>query len=285
MNGTPPADTPFVLLGGTGAPAHLAPANGFPPQVYLPLVDALGPTVRVKALIPRAMRATEPPPPDLTWHTLADEMAAQLLARGWEDLIGIGHSLGGVMTLLAAVKHPGLFRCLVLMDPVIFPQPFLWVVRIMRGLGLKHRLPLVRAAQRRRRTFPDRERARARYARHPFFRNWHPAAFDAYIRYGLREREEGGVELAYAPEWEAAIFASVPADIWRWVPQVRLPVLLLYGEQSDTLRPAAVRRLRRAWPHARIVAVNDAGHMFPMEKPEETARLIQAYLETMCGEG
>ena len=266
-------------FGGAGARVHLAPANGFPPHVYQPLMDALRDILHFYALIPLPMRVGTPPPPELDWHLLAHEMAERLREAGLKEIIGMGHSLGGVISLLASIRHPDLFRALVLMDPVILPRLFTWALRALRAIGLGHRFPLVQAALRRRRVFSSREEAAQRYRAHPFFRNWHPAAFAAYIEHGLRERADGQVELAYPPEWEAAIFNTSPTDIWEWVPRVSVPVLLLYGERSNTFRPPALRRLERIWPQAQFVAVPNAGHMFPMERPQETADLIREHLE------
>ncbi len=271
----------FHDFGGQGALAHLAPANGFPPQAYTPFVAELRDLFHVRALLPLPMRADGPPPPHLDWHLLAEEMAQRLQEAGMRDLVGFGHSLGGVMSLLAAIRHPGLFRALVLLDPVIFPRGFAFLLRVLRLLGLGDRFPLVRAARRRRRVFSSRQEAAARYRRHPFFGGWVPDAFEAYVEYGLRPRPDGRVELAYPPEWEAAIFDTSPTDIWRWVPRVEVPVILLYGERSNTFRPAALRRLQRQWPHARFVPIRDAGHMFPMEKPTEAARLLREHLDAL----
>ena len=40
------------------------------------------------------------------------------------EIIGMGHSMGGILTLLLAEKYPGLFDRLILLDPVFFPVPF-----------------------------------------------------------------------------------------------------------------------------------------------------------------
>lgn len=267
-----------LVLGGEGQPAHLAPANGFPPQVYLPLLRPLWTQIRVYATIPLPMRTQTPPPRCLDWKALADEMAGHLQRAGLAGLVGLGHSMGGTLSVFAAARQPGLFRALVLLDPVIFPYRILAPLALLRALGLKDRFPLAVQARRRRDRFASPEEAGARYRRHPFFRHWHPEALAAYLTHGLRPTAAGGWQLAYPPAWEAAIFASTPLDVWRWVPRVRVPTLVVYGERSNTFRPAALRRLQRHWPHARFVALPGAGHMFPMERPEETAQVIAAWL-------
>ncbi len=265
----------WVSLGGRGRRAHFASANGFPPQVYRVLFEHLTDVLRVEAVLPLAMRAAGPPTQELAWQYLADPLALRLQTLGYAGAVGMGHSLGGVLTLFMAAKYPRLFSALVLMDPVIFPRRILWPMQVLRILRLQSRFPLVQAARRRRRVFSSREAMLAHYQRRSFFARWDVRALEAYVRYGTREREDGRVELAYPPEWEAAIFASVPTDVWRWIPRVTLPVLVLYGEHSNTFRRPALRRLRRNWPHARFVPIPDAGHMVPVERPEETAAAIR----------
>ena len=142
--------SPLCFLGGEGPhPAHLAPANGFPPQVYLPLLRPLFERLTVHAVVPLPMRTVAPPPRHLDWKALADEMATHLQQRGLAGLIGIGHSLGGTLSLYAAARHPGLFRALVLLDPVIFPYRLLAPIALLRLLGLKERFPLAVRARRR----------------------------------------------------------------------------------------------------------------------------------------
>lgn len=268
----------WVRFRGEGRAAHLAPANGFPPQVYAPMLDALAEHLAPFALQPYAMRAPVPPPRDLEWVALADEMAHHLRARGARDLIGLGHSLGGVLTLMAAVRDPGLFRAIVLMDPVFLPPWALLGMCVLRLFRQEHRFYLAQKALRRRREFPHREAARQRYRTRALFRRWDPAALDAYVQYGLRPRPQGGVALAYDPAWEAAIFARVPVDVWAWIrraAQSGIPAAILYGEHSEIYRPATLRRLHGFWPRVRLVRIPGHGHLFPMEAPLVTAQRIR----------
>ncbi|NPA07208.1 MAG: alpha/beta hydrolase [Chloroflexi bacterium] len=270
----------WVTFEGQGSPTHLAPANGFPPQVYTPLVHALRAHVHVRSLLPYAMRASQPPPRDLEWHDLARELAHHLdalPARGW---VGLGHSLGGALSLMVAVERPDIFSALILLDPVFLPPVVLLAMRLLRALRQEYRFPLARQALRRRRTFPTREAMAARYRERPLFRHWHPAAWQAYLEHGLRP-SENGYTLAYDPHWEAAIFARVPVDIWHWVRRAGerdLPAVIVYGERSEIFRWGVVRRLHRLWPQARLVPMPGYGHMFPMEAPEVTAqRVLEAW--------
>ena len=268
----------WIDFGGEGLLAHLASANGIPPQAYTPFVTPLLDTLHVVALSPWPMSTDALPHRSCSWHWLAGDLAQAFHTRRMAHIIGMGHSLGAVLSLLAAARHPILFRALILMDPVIFPPSLLKLIRLLRIFRQERFMPLVQKARQRRREFTSRDEARAHYAQRPFFARWHPQAFDAYIRYGLRERENGRVVLAYPPEWEAAVFASVPTDIWKWIPRVHIPTLILYGEQTHTFRPEARERLQKVWPHAHFQALPNAGHMFPLEQPEETAQVVRQWL-------
>lgn len=60
---------------------------------------------------------------------------------GIERAIGVGHSLGGGLTVLAAAANAELFRGLVLVGPVIFTglHALFWGTR--KGLWFGHRPP------------------------------------------------------------------------------------------------------------------------------------------------
>jgi hypothetical protein len=47
---------PLIDLGGSGPLIHIAVANGFPPQTYLPIFDSLLSRYHLVSLPPRSMR-------------------------------------------------------------------------------------------------------------------------------------------------------------------------------------------------------------------------------------
>lgn len=272
-----------VDFGGNGPLLHIAHANGFPPGTYRSLAATLTDRYHVIGLPARPLWPGSRPEEIADWHPLADDLIRQLDELGLKEVIGVGHSMGGVMTLWAAVNRPDLFGAVVLIDPVILPPHWLVLARVLRRLGIPPRPSLVRRTLYRRRTWPDRQACYDYFGAKPFFANWPPESLWAYVEAGTRDRPDGGVELVYPPEWEARLFASVPTDVWRAVPKLRVPALVIRSEHSQTFFPQAQQRMERRLPHARFVVVPDAGHMVPLERPAEVGAAIRQFLETRRG--
>jgi pimeloyl-ACP methyl ester carboxylesterase len=266
-------------FGGEGPYLHLAHANGFPPGTYEPLAEALTDRYHVFGMPARPLWPHSKPEGTPDWHPLADDLIAGLDHLGMRGIVGVGHSLGGVLTMWASVARPDLFRAVVLIDPVILPRPMLLMLRLMRLLGLPTRQPLVRGALGRRRTWPSRQACYEHYHGRGVFATWPDASLQAYVEAGTREMKNGGVELAYPPEWEAHIFATAPVDAWRAVPHLRPPLLVIRGESTDTFQPASHALMARLVPHARFVVVPQSGHMAPLERPAATAEAILQFLK------
>ena len=277
----------LVDLGGDGPVIHLAHANGFPPGTYEPLAAALRTDYHLLGLPARPLWPGSRPESAPTWQPMAGDLIEALdgLARDGAispPIIGVGHSLGGVLTLWAAIRRPDLFRAVVLIDPVILPPRQLRVLRLMRLVGLHRRLPLVQAALRRRRIWPSRQACTDHLAGKPFFAGWPAASLDAYVNAGTRDRPDGQVELIYPPEWEAHIFATTPTDIWRCVPQLSTPVMAIRGERSPTFPAGSLARLARLLSQAHTLTIPDSDHMVPLERPAETAEAICSFARALA---
>jgi len=279
-----PQETRFLVdLGGDGPVIHLAHANGFPPGAYEPLAAALRADYHLIGLAARPLWPGSRPESAPTWQPMAGDLIEALDRLSHSGtisppIVGVGHSLGGVLTLWAAVRRPDLFRAVVLIDPVILPPSRLRLLRLLRLVGLHRSLPLVRAALRRRRTWPSRQACTEHLASKPFFAGWPAASLEAYVNSGMRERADGQVELIYPPEWEAHIFATTPTDIWRYVPRLHTPMLTIRGERSPTFPAESMARLARLLPQARTLTIPDSDHMVPLERPVETAAAVHDFV-------
>ena len=278
---------PPYIFGGSGPVIHLAHANGFPPQTYLPLVEALmrqAPVgYRVIGLPARPLWPGSRPDSAPGWRHLVDDLVDGLDRLGLNDIAGVGHSLGGVLTMWAAIRRPDLFRAVVLIDPVMLPPAQLWTLRCLRRLGLRQWQPLVREALRRRRVWPSRPACYRHFQDKPLFTRWTEASLRAYVESGTRERPDGQMELVYPPEWEAHLFATVPVGVWKDVAQLHTATLVVRGERSDVFGPASQARMGKLLPGIRFSVVPGATHMVPMECPQEVAGEIHTFLRRNTG--
>jgi len=274
-------DVPKLLhdFGGRGPLLHLAHANGFPPGAYRHLAEILAQEYHVIALPARPLWPGSQPQEAPSWRVLAHDLVEGLASLDVGRIVGVGHSLGAVLTLWAALEHPDLIRAIVLVDPVLLSPARLWAVRMVRSLGLQHRLPLVQGALRRRRQWPSRQDCFRHYRAKPFFATWSDAALHDYVSSVTRPRPDGQVELAYSPEWEAHIFATTPTDVWHQVGRLGMPVLVIRGEHSDTFTPRAQALLARRLPETTFTTISGAGHLVPLQKPAAVGAAILRFLK------
>jgi len=265
---------------------HFANANGYPPAAYTPLFEQLTPCYHVIAMRSRPLLPGAEDAALHDWSELADELIAFLDAQGARGWLGVGHSLGAVLTTLAALRRPELFRAVVAIEPVFFNPLKLAAFDIFRGLGLADRVhPLIAGARRRRRAFASTDEMFARYRQAPVFSRLDDRALRAYVDAAAAPRADGqGVELVFTPEWEAAIYATGPMNLWRQLPKLSVPLLVIRGAESDTFDKGAVKALHTRLPRARLVDVPDSGHLVPLEKPVEVGRLILDFLEEVGSE-
>ncbi len=275
--------TLLELAGDAGAPIlHLAPANGFPPQTYMPMLRGLIAGYRVVCCPPRALWGDQAPPEDLRdWRMVADDLLAAFERWQLRDIVAVGHSFGGIASLLAVLHDPSRFKAMALLDPVMLtPEALVWYKSMVES-GSAVQLPLVQAAMRRRRHFFSREQAFQRFRAKASFADWPDAALRLYVEHGLRARAAGpGFELTWPVEWEAYYYSTIYQPIWQVLHQLDglLPVLLIRGENSDTFTEESLHLARSTLRSAELVTLEGQGHLFPQAAPEAAAPIIEDWL-------
>jgi pimeloyl-ACP methyl ester carboxylesterase len=273
---------PIYEYGGQGQVMYMAVANGFPPQTYAPLVKPFTTQYRVVSLPPRALWPGEQPPDVLhDWHMVADDLSQGLEQYDLRDVIAIGHSFGGIASILTAVAHPERFRALVLLDPTIFPQSAMDVMAQMQSDGSIRDFPLVQGAMRRKRSWATVEEAYAYFKGKTLFATWPDETVRLYAESGTKAAAEDGVELAWPPEWEAYYFSTLYTKTWDELPKLKLPLLVIRGGDSDTFQAESAEQLRALLPEAAYAEIAGHGHMFPQSAPDETRQIIAEWLANL----
>lgn len=273
---------PHFDLGGDGAPLHFLHANGYPPECYQPLFAHLQNRYRVFGMKLRPLWEGQNKDDFQDWHPYSDDLLRFLSDRGADPVIGVGHSIGGIVTLRAALRDPDKFRALILLDPVFFIPSFLVGWNFIRAIGLGEKThPLIPAAKKRRREFEDLDVLFRSYRSKPIFRYLNDDSLKAYIAGITKPKADGGYELAYTPEWETHIYLTGlrDFDLWRGLPNLDVPTLIIRGAETDTFLPNAERLVKKKNPHIRVHTMQNATHILPLEYPREVAELINDFVQ------
>lgn len=263
----------FLDYGGEGPPLVMLHATGFLPWLWHPIARQLARRYHVIAPALYAHRPSDPYQGGLPWMQLAEDLKRLCIDLAIENSILVGHSMGAAVATLATAVLGLPANRLVLIEPIFLPSG-------LYGLTLTvDQHPLAAKAVKRRNQWPDREGALHDFQSKPFFQSWDREVLALYVEHGLTD--DGGVlRLTCAPLQEAALFiGGSHYDPWPVLPKVACPALVVEGEKSENRPWINLPRVSELIPQGHYALVNGVGHLVPMEKPLETLRLIDAFLQ------
>jgi len=147
----------YLDSGGDNPPLHFFHANGFRTGVYLPLLQELASQFRIVGLSIPGQDGLDGTVE--SWEEIADILTDFLGSLNLGPIIGVGHSIGAVCTMIGAVKKPDLFSRVIMLDAVLMPRRFIFLFGILQRLGKIDRIPLVNRAYNRGNKWADRQEA------------------------------------------------------------------------------------------------------------------------------
>ena len=221
-----------------------------------PFLDALSRSFDVVAYDHRGIGESTDVPGDFTVADLADDAAALLDRLGWAAAHVLGVSLGGMVAQEFALRHPQRLRRLVIGcsycggDGASLRAA--GPIRIMTGIN----------------THDEEQAVRAAYVSNL------SAAFAADERHYAPFR---AATLAIEPPMSVIVRQAKAAfahDVQARLGEVRVPTLVLHGDEDDMLEHLNGQLIAARIPGARLHTFPDTGHMFWWERPEETAALV-----------
>ncbi|KAF9334930.1 hypothetical protein BG006_001227 [Podila minutissima] len=210
------------------------------------------------------------------WYMYAYDILKIVDTFGLKKTIGVGHRV-------ASVPVPCTFSAIVAVDPTNFPR------EIYMNLPLEDH-PMGQLTLKRRDSWKSKVEAKANLLQKKFFKVWHPEALDSYVEYGMVDvvNADGstGVTLKCPKFQEAITFAHVGTglhDSFEGMAKLDIPVHLLVGEISDIKQVNAhslmVQMKFDLLKNGKLDVVKGAGHLLTLEKPQESADLISAFLD------
>ncbi|MDO5653003.1 MAG: alpha/beta hydrolase [Brachymonas sp.] len=198
----------------------------------------------------------------------------------------VGHSMGGILSLMAAAQHPQLAQALVLLDSPVLAGWRAAFVRYGKRTPWLQRYSPGRVSQRRRNEWPDLPAVQRHFASKALFANWHPQALHDYIHHGTRPEpsptEPQRHTLAFDRKVETDIYNTLPDHVEPLLRRhpLQIPAAYIGGTESREMRQVGLALTRRITQN-RIYLLPGGTHLFPMEQPEKSADMVVQALKDM----
>lgn len=248
---------------------HFAHGNGFPALCYKQMLDTLEGRFDYCYLD----RIGHNPlfPVSENWHNLVFEIISNIKNQANQPVIAVGHSLGGVLSLLAAIEEPELFRGVIMLDSPVIGRFKSSMVRLAKALGIIDRItPAYRTSGRC--TYWKSHDQLIKYLKtRELFQTFSHACLEDYITHGLELREDG-YHLRFDRHTEYQIYRTIPHTLPQYEGRLKVPGVLIYGDKSRVVDRMDLRYMRNYFGiHSAKV---QGTHLFPFEHPDLVAEKI-----------
>jgi len=244
-------------------------ANGFPAKTYTKIFDLLE-DYDISTI---DIHTTSINLEKINWDDLTDEII-ECVKKLRQPVVGIGHSLGGILTILAAAKEPNIFQSVILLDPPIFMPLKRLMINILRNFKMDDVFSPAGKSKKRRDHFDSIKQAFEYFQSKDLFKNFNQKVLQDYVKYGLVEVENGLI-LKIPVKSEVAIFRNFIIKYPRSIFNVN--GVLAYGVKNSIYWKSDLRWINKKFRKLKIIPFPGT-HLFPFENPESTAMLIKRFL-------
>ena len=263
-------------MGGSGPNMLLSHANGFHGRCWKPVADNLIKRFHCYSFDHRGHGDTKAPKDwKVAWAGYgADATACAKSINEPGGIIGVGHSMGGATLLIAAIKNPGLFRGLLLYEPIVKPDD----VRMPANRPNN----LAEGAARRKKSFKSFEDAIENYSNKMPMTHFTPEALEAFVRGGFNQADDGSVHLKCDPALESENFRNpeIP-HLWKKLSELDIPVWVLSGHPEPFQPSGFAEAIADRLPQGNHIEYSDLDHFGPFVDPIRVARIIDTFADTL----
>lgn len=246
-------------------------ANGFPAGSYKKVFDLLAGDFKIDAI--DRLGHNEAYPINENWTNLADELIAHIQKHHSQPIIAVGHSLGGIVSFIAAHRSPELFKGLIMLEPPLIRGVTAGLFYMVKKMGMVDGVTPASASKGRREHFSNQQEAVDFFATKKLFRHFDPQCLRDYVEAGTRPAPKGGVELSYSVSAEVEVFRTTPHNLDSYKKKNLCPAILVKGLQSPLTKSWIINGFAKK--HGIKLETIQGGHLFPLEYPEETALFLR----------
>jgi pimeloyl-ACP methyl ester carboxylesterase len=241
----------YYTLGGRGDPVVLLHGWGASSQSLAPLSEALASSFRVLVVDLPGFGWSQAPPTAWGTSEYGGHVARLLRDLGIERAALVGHSFGGRIAIRLAAAEAGRVSRLVLVASA--------GIRPRRRAGYYARV------------------ATAKLVKGVFsLPLWGASGARIIARVSGRM---GSRDYRAAGRMRPTLVKVVNEDLTPVLPAIRVPTLLLWGDQDQEVGRRAMEIMAAGIPGSRLVVIGGAGHFPFLDAPEEVCRRMTDFLQ------
>jgi pimeloyl-ACP methyl ester carboxylesterase len=251
---------PMLCLHGGAAHAHWFDfvASGFTPDFHVRSLDLRGHGDSDWA-----------DPPTYSFADYASDVAVIAEKLNLRNFVLVGHSMGGMVSLVYAAAHPGRLSALVIVDTTMYMSEA--SVARLRDMGN-------RASR-----YASREELVRRYRLLPAGAH---AAAPEVIRHIAQHSGRKIADEDWRHKFDRGLYSlferldGIP--LWE---RVRVPALLVKGAHSTRITPSILESIRVRAPQVEMVEVPASDHHVTLDNPAGFVAAVRSFLERNQGPG
>ena len=253
---------------GKGDPLVLITGIGYCSWFWHKVTPGLSEHYQVITFDNRGAGDTDKPEGPYSIPMMAADTAGLMDALELQEAFVMGHSLGGFIAQELAVTRPDLVRKLILAGTnyggmnIVPPTPEAFDVLTNRE---GDPVELIRRG--------------IEIACAPGFSQEHPEVADELMAYRFQNRVP-------PQQYQAQVMAGLgmsgftEEQVTDRMSRIQVPVLLLFGEHDRVVPRGNAALMADKLPDAEVKILPEAGHLFPIERPEATVEAIHDFLES-----
>lgn len=249
----------FARVDGDGPPLVLIHGVGLDHAMWDPVVGVLAQKHRILRYDILGHGSSDDPPGPRKLDDFVDQLVEVLDFHDVETTDVVGLSLGGLIALMTAARHPNRVRSAVLVSTVFGRSG-------SQLAGVRQRLELAEKEG----LGPVADLAIERWFT-PQWRASHPAETDA-VRQRLLTTDHAGYLKAYRQFLDADDLAAALA------PDIEAPTLVLAGERDTGSTPEMAVALADAIPGGEARIMPGVHHLAPIEEPTQFVNILLEFL-------
>lgn len=246
--------TPMLCVHGGAAHAHWFDfiATGFVADHHVRAIDLRGHGDSERGA-----------PHEYVYRRYAADLAEAIEKLDLDDFLLVGHSMGGMCSLVYAATYPGRVGRLVVIDSTFHMTEDR--VANLRNVGSREG-----------RSYATREEFLAGFRLRPAGTTAHPAVLRHLAEVSARQSEDG----RWRPKFDRNVYAQrepiYGIPFWE---KIRIPALVVRGDRSPRISPETFAEIKKRCPQAELAAIANSDHHVTLDNPQGFVDAVRGWLK------